>query len=104
LKRKTIKYKRDGGEKPVRGGTLFLHLSGLLNQKYGIDRTSNAIKNYWYRELRARSGIDERADFRDAGRRQDYLGTSLAVSLSGGKKKASGDKKKAAAVASSSAN
>jgi vancomycin resistance protein YoaR len=59
---------------------LFANLSHILNVKYGIDRSEASCKNQWYRELRARSGIDERACFRttkEAARLSDNLRVSL---------------------------
>jgi hypothetical protein len=59
---------------------LFANMSRTLNLKYGIDRSEASCKNQWYRELRARSGIDERASFRTA-KDADRLSDNLRVSL-----------------------
>ncbi|KAF2674849.1 hypothetical protein BT63DRAFT_408992 [Microthyrium microscopicum] len=74
-------HRRGEGERPYKTGTLFAYVSKQLNDKYGIDRSKASVKNEWYRKLRQRTGIDERADFREPSRRQDYLGAELAVSL-----------------------
>jgi hypothetical protein len=69
----------EGMDKNVRKN-LFANMSRTLNLKYGIDRSEASCKNQWYRELRARSGIDERASFRtskDATRLSDNLRVSL---------------------------
>jgi hypothetical protein len=63
------------------GGNIFKYLSRSLNLHYGIDRSENSIKNTWYRELRARSGIDERAGFRAPGKDTSRLSANLRVSL-----------------------
>lgn len=69
---------------------LFANMSRVLNCKYGIDRSEASCKNQWYRELRARSGIDERGCFRTA-KDSSRLSENLRVSLNGkAKSKAKG--------------
>jgi hypothetical protein len=70
---------RQGVDRSVRRN-LFANMSRVLNYKYGIDRSEASCKNQWYRELRARSKIDERACFGTA-KEAARLGESLRVSL-----------------------
>jgi hypothetical protein len=73
---------RSGGfESKVYGTNMFRYLSNRLNVLYGIDRSENSVKNTWYRELRAHSGIDERAGFRSPGKNTARLSSSMRVSL-----------------------
>jgi hypothetical protein len=74
--------KRDGGywDHSI-NRSLLCYLSHVLNVKYGIDRSSGSVKNQWYRELRARSGIDERGNFGSADAKNSRHGTNMRVSL-----------------------
>jgi hypothetical protein len=72
-------------------------LAHILNVKYGIDRSENSVKNQWYRELRGRSGIDERGNFGSPDAKHSRFGTNMRVSLSDTKKaKAKGNPSKTA--------
>jgi hypothetical protein len=61
--------------------SLLSYLSHVLNVKYGIDRSSGSVKNQWYRELRARSGIDERGNFGSTAAKNSRYGSSMRVSV-----------------------
>jgi hypothetical protein len=70
------------GESKIGGATLMNEMSKVLNSRYGIGRSAMAVKNQWYRQLRARSGIDERGNFGKA-RNSDRFSGPLAVSQGG---------------------
>jgi hypothetical protein len=82
---------RTGGFNTKSAGTnMFRFLSNRLNTRYGIDRSENSVKNTWYRELRARSGIDERAAFRSPGKNTSRLSDKMRVSLTGSPRRRAG--------------
>jgi len=58
---------------------IFAKLSGILNVKYGMDRSEAACKNQWYRELRERTHVDERLAFDCSGKKTN--GSRMSVSL-----------------------
>lgn len=71
-----------GHDARFQGESLFLRLSRTLNAKYGIGRSELSTKNNWYRTLRARSGIDERNNFRGAAGSTDArYSSSMSTSL-----------------------
>jgi hypothetical protein len=72
---------RQGGFHGKPKCSLFEYVSNQLNIKYGIDRSGNSVKNQWYRELRARSGIDERNDFGTSFRSDRRHSTNLRTSI-----------------------
>jgi hypothetical protein len=91
LVEEVAELQRAGGyDSKATGTNMFRYLSGRLNRRYGIDRSENSVKNTWYRELRARSGIDERAAFRSPGKNTARLSTSMRVSLTGSPRKSGG--------------
>jgi hypothetical protein len=82
LVEEVAELQRAGGyDSKATGVNMFRYLSARLNERYGVDRSENSVKNTWYRELRARSGIDERAAFRSPGKNTARLSDSMRVSL-----------------------
>jgi hypothetical protein len=86
--------KRDGGFDKSICNSFMGYLSTMLNRKYGIERSEHSCKNQWYRELRARSGIDERGNFRTTGRESARYSVNMRVSLTPKSKKRALKKRK----------
>jgi hypothetical protein len=81
LTNEVAQIKRNGGFDKDVCNSFMGYLSTMLNRKYGIDRSEHSCKNQWYRELRARSGIDERGNFRTPGRDSARYSDHMRVSL-----------------------
>ena len=84
--------RRGGLSRRAGDKAIWPYTADVLNEKYGIGRSFSSVRMCWYRQLRERSGIDERGNFRSSDR--DF-GDSLQVSLNAGGNKKNKRKAKA---------